>query len=141
MQKAIIFITFFFTLVGINSSNAQVTVSTNQPSKQDTLIVSNPNTVILYQGASVPVVYAQPDAQQIAPSQLKTTHHRGGTIAAASIAGAVAGLLVGGAIAQSNVEPTLGGLVFAPLSIMAGAFTGSVIGTGLGLGLGVAISR
>jgi spore germination protein YaaH len=148
MQKVIIIIAAIFFFTAINSSNAQVNTTDTKvsatPTKQDTLVISNPNTIILYQGIVAPVVYVQPNAQQVVPTNAMSTQKssgRGSKIALSAVVGGLAGLVIGGSVASNNVEPSIGGIITSPLMIMAGAFTGSLIGTSVGVGFGIALSK
>jgi hypothetical protein len=154
MQKVIIIIiAAILSIVSINTINAQVANNTSEPTttqvtKHDTLIVSNPNTVILYQGANIPVVYAQqPNAKQLVPREIQPTKSqnagaRTGKIISSTMIGGLTGMVLGGAIAYNRaLQGDVVDVFFSPITTLAGAATGGLIGTGTGLCLGFALSK
>jgi hypothetical protein len=153
MQKVIIIIAAIFCVASANTTNAQVANNTSEPTttqvtKHDTLIVSNPNTVILYQGANVPVVYAQqPNAQQLIPREVqpsasKNAGARTGKVLSSTMIGGLTGMVLGGAISYNRaMNGNFADVLFAPLTTFVGAATGSLIGSGAGLCFGIALSK
>ena len=149
MQKVILILAAMLCFTNI--IHAQVATSATetaiaQPTKRDTLIVSNPNTIILYQGASVPVVYAQPSASQLVPMEAQRTKskkssNRTEKMVLSTLAGGFTGMVLGGAIAyNSAMNGNFADALFAPFTTIAGAATGTLIGTGAGLCLSFALT-
>jgi hypothetical protein len=152
MQKVIIIIAAILCVASANTINAQVANNTSEPTttqviKHDTLIVNNPNTVIVYQGANVPVVYAQPNAQQLIPREIqpsasKNAGARTGKVLSSTMIGGLTGMVLGGAISYNRaMNGNFADVLFAPLTTLAGAATGSLIGSGAGLCFGIALSK